>query len=550
MYQEQKIYLGKSGDEKIYIYPSMASRHGMIAGATGTGKTTTLKVMAESFSDAGVPVFLADMKGDLTGMCQGGYETADLSARIDSLGLREEGFSMHAYPTVFWDVYGEKGLPLRTTISEMGPLLLGRILNLNETQMNVLSVIFRIADDEGLLLIDTKDLRSMLAYVSENSKEYSTLYGNIAKQSIGAIQRAVLALDDQGGELFFGEPALSITDWLTTDMNGRGTINILECEQLVLNPTMYSSFMLWMLSELYETLPEAGDMAKPKMVFFFDEAHLLFDTASKSLLQKVEQVVKLIRSKGVGVYFITQGPADIPNEILAQLGNKVQHALHAYTPAERRKLKAAAESFRENPEFSTIIELENLAIGEAMVSVLDEMGIPTIVKKTKILPPQSLMGVLDDSLRNAAIQNCSLYTKYTDYVDRDSAYEFLERLAATQQENAQREAEEKERQREEAAAEKERMRAEAAAEKERLRAEVAEERQRAREEAAAAKAAAAEERRRKRVVGSVAGSAAGTVGREVGNALGGAVGGKFGKRLGGNVGAQIGRGIMKTIFKL
>ena len=431
----------------------------------------------------------------------------------------------------------------------MGPLLLSRILGLNDTQQDVLTVIFKIADDEGLLLIDTKDLRSMLAYVSENSKDYSVRYGNIAKQSIGAIQRAVIALDEQGGEQFFGEPALSIADWLRTDMNGRGMINILDCQKLVLNPAMYSTFLLWMLSELFETMPEAGDLAQPKMIFFFDEAHLLFDTASKALLQKIEQVVKLIRSKGVGIYFITQNPSDIPNPILAQLGNKVQHALHAYTPAEQRGLKAASDSFRANPQFNTIEALQNLGIGEALVSVLDENGIPTMVQQVRILPPQSQMGALDDLVRTAVINNCDLYTRYTDYFDRDSAYEFLQRMELTRQENARLEAEERERQKEEAAAEKERMKAEAAAEKERLKEEAAAARAQAREEAAAQRAAEAEERRKKQAVTSVASTAAGTVGREIGNTIGSVVGGSFGKRLGGNVGAQLGRGILKTLFR-
>ena len=549
MYQDQKIYLGKSGDKKVCIDLSMANRHGLIAGATGSGKTTTLKVMAEAFSDAGVPVFLADIKGDLAGLCQSGYENEDISGRIDSFGLREEGFDFRSYPTVFWDVYGEKGLPLRTTVSEMGPLLLGRILGLNDTQMDVLSVVFRIADDEGLLLIDTKDLRSMLSYVSENCKEYSVVYGNIAKVSLGAIQRSVIALEDQGGQLFLGEPALNITDWLSADINGRGTINILDCQTLALNPVMYSTFLLWMLSELYETLPEVGDGAKPKIVFFFDEAHMLFDSASKNLQQKIEQVVKLIRSKGVGVYFITQNPADIPDAVLSQLGNKVQHALHAYTPAEQRGLRAAANSFRVNPEFDTIEALQNLAIGDALVSVLDDQGIPTVVEKTSILPPQSLMGAIDDPVRMGMIQSSPLYVKYGETVDNDSAYEFLMRLEQTKQESAQREAEEREAEKERMLEEKERLKQEAAAEKERLKQEAAEERARQKEEAAAIRAEEAEARRKKQAAASVANSAAGTIGREVGNAVGKTVGGSFGKKLGGNVGASLGRGILKTMFK-
>ncbi len=302
MYHENKIWIGKSGEEKVCIYPRMANRHGMIAGATGTGKTITLKVLAESFSDCGVPVFLADVKGDLAGMCRPGEESGSLQKRIDAMGLLEEGFDFHGYPNTFWDIYGEKGLPLRTTVSEMGPLLLGRILGLNNIQSDILTIVFKIADDEELLLIDTKDLRSMLQYVGENAKEYSLTYGNISKQSLGAIIRAVVALEAEGGELFFGEPALNIGDWLCTDCNGKGTIQILDCQRLIHNPTMYATFMLWMISELFETLPETGDRDKPKMVFFFDEAHLLFDSAPKALLEKIEQVVKLIRSKGVGIY--------------------------------------------------------------------------------------------------------------------------------------------------------------------------------------------------------------------------------------------------------
>ena len=571
MFLDQKVYIGKSGDEKIYILPNMANRHGLIAGATGTGKTVSLKVMAESFSDCGVPVFLADVKGDLAGMCQPGAESEDMSQRLTNFGLREDGFAFKSYPTVFWDVYGEKGLPLRTTISEMGPLLLGRILELNATQMDVLTVVFRIADDEGLLLIDTKDLRSMLQYVSENAKEYSLKYGNIAKQSLGAIQRSLMALEAEGADQFFGETALNIADWLTTDASGRGTIQVLDCQKLILNPNMYSTFLLWMLSELYETLPEAGDLQKPKMVFFFDEAHMLFDSASPSLLSKIEQVVKLIRSKGVGIFFITQIPADVPDSILSQLGNKVQHALHAYTPAELRKVKAAAQSFRANPEFDTETALQELGIGEALVSVLDENGTPSMVKRVKILPPQSQMGSLDETVRQSQIGGSLLYSKYTQVVDRDSAYEFLERYAIEQAEAAARAEEEKQRLKEEAAAERARQKEEEAAERARIREEAAAQRAKEREEAAALKAqeraeAEAEkarlkeeeaarkeeerlEKQRKNEIGKVAGSAAGTLGREIGNVVGKTVGGSFGKRLGGNIGAQLGRGILNTLFK-
>lgn len=579
MYQENKIWVGKSGDEKIYIYPKMANRHGMIAGATGTGKTVTLKVLAESFSDCGVPVFLADVKGDLAGICQSGTANENVQKRVDAMGLMEEGFAFRSYPTTFWDVYGELGLPLRATISEMGPLLLARILELNDTQTDILTVIFKIADDQGLLLLDSKDLRSMIQYVSENAQEYGAKYGNLPKQSLGAIMRAVIALEAEGGELFFGEPALNIADWLCTDCNGKGAIQILECEKLINNPTMYSTFMLWMLSELFESLPEAGDREKPKMVFFFDEAHLLFDSASKSLLEKIEQVVKLIRSKGVGIYFITQNPKDIPDGVMGQLGNKIQHALHAYTPAEQKGAKAAAQAFRENPEFNTFEVLTQLGIGEALISVLDEKGIPTIVKKCNILPPQSQMDALDTESIVSRTKDSLLYNRYAQMIDRDSAYEMLERTVLRQQEERQKaaaEAEElklrqkeeaeaekqrkkeeaaaeKQRAREEAAAEKKRLREEEAAEKKRLREEEAAEKKRLREEEAAKKAAekaeAAKQKQVKSAVKRVAGSAVGSIGREVGNNIGKSIGGNFGKKIGGNVGASLGRGILSTLFK-
>ena len=333
MLKDNTIWFAKSGDEKISIYPKMANRHGMIAGATGTGKTVTLKVLAESFSSLGIPVFLADVKGDLAGMCNPGIESEDMRSRIEKFSLEPEGFKFTSFPTVFWDVYGEKGLPLRTTVSEMGPILLSRILGLNEVQSDILSVIFKIADDENLLLIDIKDLKSMLTYVGEHSSDFSLSYGNISKQSLGSIIRSVIALESEGGDLFFGEPALDIRDWITCDYTGKGNIQVLDCQKLINNPTMYSTFLLWMLSELYETLPEAGDLDRPRIVFFFDEAHLLFDSASKALLEKIEQIVKLIRSKGVGIFFITQNPKDIPDGVLSQLGTKIQHALRAYTPS-------------------------------------------------------------------------------------------------------------------------------------------------------------------------------------------------------------------------
>ncbi len=533
MYQDNKIWLGMAGDEKVYIYPCMANRHGMIAGATGTGKTITLKVLAESFSDCGVPVFLADVKGDLAGMCKPGVISRSLQERIDAMGLEGEGFAFDSFPTTYWDVYGEKGLPLRTTISEMGPLLLSRILELNDTQSDILTIIFKIADDEGLLLIDTKDLKAMIQYVGENAKELTLKYGNITKPSLGAITRSIIALESEGGELFFSEPALNIADWFCRNREGKGVIQILDCQTLVNKPTMYATFLLWMLSELFEILPEAGDLDAPKMVFFFDEAHLLFDSAPKSLLTKIEQVVKLIRSKGVGIYFITQSPRDIPDGVLAQLGNKVQHALHAYTPSEQRGAKAAAQSFRVNPDFDTYDTLINLGIGEALVSVLDQAGVPTVVKKCDILPPQSQMGALDDDIRDHQIRKNILYSKYNDYFDRDSAYEFLERLNLANAEAA-------EEARLAAAEEKQRLK-EAAAEKARQKEIAAAQRAEERRQAAGQRAV-------KSAAKSVANSAAGTVGRELGNTIGKTVGGSFGKKLGGNVGAALGRGIIGTLF--
>lgn len=558
MYQDKKIWVGLSGDEKVYIYPKMANRHGLIAGATGTGKTITLKVLAESFSDCGVPVFLADVKGDLAAMCNKGVMNENLQKRIDKMGLAQEGFAFDSFPTTFWDIYCQNGLPLRTTISEMGPMLLARILGLNDTQSDILNILFKIADDNDLLLIDTKDLKAMIQYVGEHASELTLEYGNIAKTSLGAITRSIIALEAEGGEQFFSEPALNIRDWFNRDLDGKGVIQVLDCQTLINKPTMYATFMLWMMSELFELLPEAGDLAAPKMVFFFDEAHLLFNDAPKALLQKIEQVVKLIRSKGVGIYFITQSPKDVPDGVLAQLGNKIQHALHAYTPAEQKAVKAAAQSFRVNPDLDTYNELINLGIGEALISVLDEEGVPTMVKKTKILPPQSQMGALSDAERDTQIKGNFLYTKYNDYFDRESAYEFLTRKFAEDAEEAERAAqeaaEEKLRQKEEAAAEKQRQKEEAAAIRQQERAAAAAEKDHLKQLEAEFKAKQkekeAQQKRTQRAVKGVANTAAGTIGRELGNNLGKSVGGSFGKKLGGNVGASLGRGIIGTLFKL
>lgn len=530
MFYEDKIWMAKSGDKKLSLLPKMANRHGLIAGATGTGKTITLKVMAESFSDAGVPVFLADVKGDLAGMCRAGEDTDDMRRRIEKFGLAEAGFEYRAYPTVFWDIFGERGLPLRTTVTEMGPVLLARLMELTDTQADILSIVFKIADDENLLLIDTKDLKSMVAFVAENTKAYSAEYGNMSKASLNVILREIVALEELGADRFFGEPALDIRDWYRTDYRGKGYINILDSKSLINDPRMYATFMLWMLSELFETMPEVGDLDRPKMIFFFDEAHLLFKDMPKALVSKIEQVVKLIRSKGIGVYFITQSPRDIPDAVLGQLGNKIQHGLHAYTPADQKAVKAAAQSFRENPEFDTKEVLQQLGVGEVLVSFLQEDGSPAVVERAKILPPQSRMGTITDAEREAETQSCTLISKYSDMIDRDSAYEFFQRKMISDAE-AQRAAEEA------AAQAKELEAAAKAAAKERARLEKEMEREAKRQANA-----------RKRAVTNVAKSAAGTVGREVGGQLGKSMGGSFGKKLGGNLGASIGRGLLGTLF--
>ena len=450
--QEKKIWLA-SGETPIYLEPSMANRHGLIAGATGTGKTVTLKVLAESFSDLGVPVFLADIKGDLSGMCAPGTETGHIRRSIEKMGL--EGFSYTAYPVRFFDVYGEKGHPVRTTISEMGPELLARLLDLNETQSGVLRIIFRVADDQGLLLLDLKDLRSMTQYVGDHAKDYKTTYGNISPQTVGAIQRALLKLEDEGGNLFFGEPALRLEDWMAWDTDGRGMMNILECQKLFLHPLLYATFLLWMLSALYEMLPEVGDLDKPKLVFFFDEAPLLFHDAPKALLQQVEQVVRLIRSKGVSVWFISQQPSDLPDSVLSQIGNRVQHGLRAYTPNDQKNLRAAARSFRVNPAFDAEQALQELGTGEALVSLLDAKGIPTVVQKAGILPPQSSMEAAPEQTVQQIIASSALRGKYEQMVDRVSAYEKIEDEQAEEEARARAEADRIAYEKEQAAREKE-----------------------------------------------------------------------------------------------
>lgn len=427
---ETSIFVGsKSADttEKLYFELQWANRHGLIAGATGTGKTVTLQILAEGFSNAGVPVFMADVKGDLSGLCQPSEKEDFLIKRAETIGL--EPYKSQAFPVAFWDVFGEKGHPLRTTVSEIGPLLLARMLELNDTQEGVLNIAFRIADEEGLLLLDLKDLRSMLVSMSERASEISKTYGMVSSQSLAAIQRSLLRLEDQGADKFFGEPALQLPDFMRTDLDGKGYINILSADKLMSSPRLYASFLLWLLSELFEELPEAGDSSKPKLVFFFDEAHLLFNDAPKALIEKVEQVVRLIRSKGVGVYFVTQNPQDIPETVLGQLGNRVQHALRAFTPKQQKFIKNAAETYRENPDFEVEDIITELGVGEALVSTLESKGTPSIVQRTLIRPPSAKLGVATESAKRMAMQADGIADKYNSVNDRESAYEILTRRA-------------------------------------------------------------------------------------------------------------------------
>ena len=460
MYENGKIYMGLADDQRVELALNMCNRHGLIAGASGTGKTITMKVMAESFSDAGVPVFLCDVKGDVAGICAPGVSNDGMEKRIDKFGVRDT-FTYKAYPTTFWDIYQEGGHAVRATVSDMGPELLSRILGLTPAQEGILHIVFRIADNRGLLLIDLKDLRAMLTYVNEHRSEYMMTYGNITSQSVAAILRALLPLEQQGGDLFFGEPALDIRDWIRTDADGHGMINVLDCVKLVQNPTLYAGFLLWMLSELFENLPEAGDLDKPKLVFFFDEAHMLFRDAPAVLLQKIEQTVKLIRSRGVGVFFVTQSPSDIPNAVLAQLSNRVQHALRAYTPAELKAVRVAAQAFRANPAFQAEDAIMELGVGEALTSFLDEGGVPAMVQRTKIICPQSLMTAPEPMARAKVLMRDGM-EKYDDYVDNLSAYEVLTEEAEKAETAKQEEADRKAREKAEAEAEKKRLKEEEA----------------------------------------------------------------------------------------
>ena len=442
--KERGLYVAHCPNGALSIIGKMANRHGLIAGATGTGKTVTLQVMAETFCQAGIPCFMADMKGDLSGISQAGKMSGFIEKRLPEFGIENPEFQ--PCPVRFFDVYGEQGHSMRATVSQMGPQLLSRLLGLNETQDGVLNIVFRVADERGLLILDLKDLRSMLDYVSQHAKEYTSQYGNVSSASVGAIQRSLLQLEAQGADKFFGEPSFDIFDLMQTE-GGKGIMNVLAADKLMMQPKLYSTFLLWLLSELYSSLPEVGDLPLPKLVFFFDEAHMLFDGSSKALLDKIEQVIRLIRSKGVGIYFITQNPTDIPESILGQLGNRVQHALRAYTPKDQKAVKTAADTFRPNPDFKTDEAIMNLETGEALVSFLDEKGAPSMVERAKILFPLSQIGAITEGQRLDIIKQSRIYGKYDNPVDRESAYEILMREAAqnelevqeSQEEQAERE---------------------------------------------------------------------------------------------------------------
>ena len=535
MLLQDRIWIGQ-GENPCYLLLNQANRHGLIAGASGTGKTVTLKVMAEGFSQAGVPVFMADVKGDVTGMCQAGEDTENIAKRVVKFGI--QNWSLQGCPTRLWDMLGGRGIPVRITVSDMGPTLLARLLGLTETQEGVLNIVFRVADDSGMLLIDLKDLRAMLNYVGEHAKEYELEYGRVSSQSIGAILRALIAVEDQGGDVFFGEPDLDLADWFACAPDGRGYVNILNAAKLIQSPQIYAMFLLWMLSELFETLPEVGDMDKPKFVFFFDEAHLLFNDMPRELLDKIIQVVKLIRSKGVGVYFITQSPSDIPNEVLAQLSNRIQHGLRAYTPAEQKGIRAAAASFRANPAFDAEAALQEVGTGEALVSLLNEDGQPSIVERAKILPPQCLMAQASEESIAAVLEGQqALMEKYGEAVDRQSAYEMIAEAREVSAEEARLAAEraqlEKERAEFEAMKAKEEAKAQKDAEKAAERAEreaqkaaekAAKEAERARiaaekEAAKEAERRAKEEAKKRERAAKTVNSVIGQIGREAGRQL-------------------------------
>ena len=491
MYLNEKILIAKNDENEIYLLPKMANRHGLITGASGSGKTITLKVLAESFSASGVPVFMVDVKGDLAATCVRGIDNENVRSRVEKMNLTD--FKFREFPVTFFDVYGEKGHPIRTTISNLGSRLLSRMLDLSEAQEGVLAIVFQIAEDESLEITDLKDLQKLLNYVGEKRNEYSLKYGNISIQSVGAIQRSLLVLSQEGGKHFFGKPAFNLRDFIRFNAeNGFGYINILDAQELFKKPNLYATFMLWLLTDMYNIMPEVGDLSKPRIVMFFDEAHLLFNEMPAHLIRQITQIVKLIRSKGVGVYFISQSPSDIPDEILSQLGNKVQHVLRAYTPNDEKAIKAAAAAFRANPKFDTVDAIRTLGTGEALVSMLDEKGEPTMVERAKILPPESMMGALDDIMRRQVILESQLYMKYEEVVDDESAYEKINKIdeekTKLKEEELKKKEEErlaKEKEKEEALLakqkaleEKELARKKALEEKEKLRKEKEEERAR------------------------------------------------------------------------
>ncbi|MBU6373721.1 MAG: DUF853 domain-containing protein [Alphaproteobacteria bacterium] len=503
---EGAILIGKSPDGPQTLTLKRANRHGLVAGATGTGKTVTLQVLAESFSRAGVAVFAADVKGDLSGIAAAGDMNPRWVQRATDVGAT--GYAAEACPVVFWDLYGEQGHPVRTTVTEMGPLLISRILDLSDAQEGAMTVAFKVADDKGLLLLDLKDLRQVLTYIAENADEIGKTYGLVSPQSAAAIQRKLLQLEMDGADGFFGEPALELADMMRVDANGRGVVNLLAADKLIASPRLYATFLLWLMSELWEELPEAGDLDKPKMVFFFDEAHLLFDDAPKALLDRIEQVARLIRSKGVGIYFITQSPSDVPDAVLAQLGNRVQHALRAYTPADQKAVRAAAQSFRANPGVDVAKEIQELNVGEGLVSTLDDKGAPTPVARTLIAPPRSRVGPLAAAERAALLKASPMAAKYDAAVDRESAYEILTQKAAAS-------AEEAERAKAKAAAEKDAAARAKQADKDAAARKKAEEREEARDEAARARQTKAVSRAATRVATRVGGNVLSAVGREL-----------------------------------
>ncbi|MDL2262851.1 DUF853 domain-containing protein [Bacteroidales bacterium OttesenSCG-928-I21] len=435
---QNQAYIAQTDEKSIFMLPKMINRHGLIAGATGTGKTVSLQNLAETFSQLGIPIFMTDIKGDLSGISKPGNDgNKKVAERVEEYQLVEKGFQYQGFPVCFWDVFREQGHPFRATVTQMGPLLLARLMNLNDTQTGVLTLVFKIADDNGMLLIDMKDLREMVKYVGDNRAKFTTEYGNISPASIGAIQRVLLQLEDQGADKFFGEPAFNISDLLQRDFSGKGMINILAADKLMHSPRIYSTLLLWLLSELYEQLPEVGDLERPKLVFFFDEAHMLFNEAPKALLEKIEQVVRLIRSKGVGIFFVTQNPIDIPDTVLGQLGNRIQHALRAFTPRDQKAVKSAAQTFSINPKVNVEREITELATGEALVSFLDEKGRPTPVERAIILPPQGQIGPITPEERARIIQSSLVYGVYEKDIDRESAYEMLREHAAKRMQEEQ-----------------------------------------------------------------------------------------------------------------